>query len=69
MATLSKYLRLNAQEVGVLVKIFNSLRLSNIPEDQREGIFDLRNRLGRYYVATVDELESDHECRGRQQRQ
>jgi hypothetical protein len=64
-----KFLRLNAEEVEALVKVFNSLRLSAIPQEDHQNIFDLRDRLGRYYVATAAELEADHECRGRQQRQ
>jgi hypothetical protein len=67
--TAPKFLRLNAEEVGVLVKVFNSLRLSTIPQEERQGVFDIRDRLGRFYVATAEELNTDHECRGRQRRQ
>jgi hypothetical protein len=61
----AKYLRLDADAVAVIVQAFNHSKMSWWPEEQHAQVKSLVRELGRYQVATAEELREDFEQRGR----
>lgn len=61
MATETKYLRLDAAEVALVVTAFNHSRLSMWPAEQHPEVKSLVRVLGRFGVATAEELREDFE--------
>lgn len=65
MSSAPKYLRLCAEEVELIIVAFNNSRLSIFTAEQQSRLPELRHRLGRYCVATAEELNEDFERRGK----
>ncbi len=64
----AKYLRLDAADVAIIVRVFNNSRISWWPEEEHAQVKSLVRALGRYHVATAEELNEDFaelSCRGR----
>ncbi len=55
-----KYLRLDADAVAIVVQAFNNSKMSWWPVEQHAEVKDLVRQLGRYLVATAEELNEDH---------
>lgn len=60
-----KFLRLDAQEVALVVVAFNHSRMSMFPQERHAEVKSLVRQLGRFRVASAQELREDHEERGR----
>jgi hypothetical protein len=60
-----KYLRLDADDVSLVVLAFNHSRMSMFPEGKQAQVKDLVRQLGRFGVASAEELREDFEQRGR----
>jgi hypothetical protein len=55
----AKYLRLDADAVALVVRAFNHSKMSWWPAAQHAEVKDLVRQLGRYLVATAEELNED----------
>jgi hypothetical protein len=60
-----KYLRLDEQDVDLVVTAINASRISNYTPEQRVRLAGLQGRLSRYHVASPAELAEDFDHRGR----
>jgi hypothetical protein len=60
-----KYLRLDAEDVSLVVLAFNHSRMSMFPEENHAQVKALVRQLGRFGVASPEELREDFEHRGR----
>lgn len=63
--TAAKFLRLDAEEVALVVVAFNHSRMSMFPPERHDGVKALVRQLGRFGVASAEEISEDYENRGR----
>ncbi len=61
----AKFLRLDAQEVALVVVAFNHSRMSMFPPERHAEVKALVRQLGRFGVASAQEISEDYEKRGR----